>query len=87
MKKMPALMTEPAPSGVASKNINNHIPKLCKKPLSKFQTYENLINEFIAANPDHTDFELDRACLYFATKCGLTVAEKAKAKMGGSHVY
>jgi hypothetical protein len=86
MKKMPALMTEPAPSGVASNNVNNHTLKLYKKPLSKFQTYENLINEFMAANPDHTDFELDRACLYFATQCGLTVAEKAKAKMGGSHV-
>jgi hypothetical protein len=87
MKKMPAPMTEPALSGVMTNYSANHTPKLYQKPLSKFQTYENLINEFMAANPDHTDFELDRACLYFATKCGLTVAEKAKAKMGGSHVY
>lgn len=87
MKKMPADITEPAPRGFASNNVDNHIPKLCKKPLSKFQTYENLINEFIAANPNHTDSELDRACLNFATQCGLTVAEKAKEKMGGRHVY
>jgi hypothetical protein len=87
MKKKPALMTEPAPRGINHYNVNNHTPKLYKKPLSKFQTYENLINEFIAANPNHTDFELDRACLYFATQCGLTVAEKAKQKMGGRYVF
>jgi hypothetical protein len=86
MKKMPAPITEPALSGVMTNYTNNHIPKLCKKPLSKFETYENLINEFIAANPYHTDYELDRACLYFATQCGLTVAEKAKEKMGGRNV-
>lgn len=86
MKKMPARITEPALRGINDHNVNNHTPKLHKKPLSKFQTYENLINEFIAANPDYSESELDRACLYFATQCGLTVAEKAKAKMGGSHV-
>lgn len=85
MKKKPAPITEPALNGLTNP-YKNHTPKLHKKPLSKFQTYENLINEFISANPDHTEYELDRACLYFATQCGLTVAEKAKAEMGGRHV-
>lgn len=75
-------MTEPA----SNNHFNNHTPKLYKKPLNKFATYEGLINEYIAANPNYSEYELDRACLYFATKCGLTVADKAKAKMGCSHV-
>lgn len=83
MKKMPAPSTEPA----LNNHVNNHTPKLYKKPLNKFATYEYLINEFFTVNPNPTDAELDRACLYFATQCGLTVAEKAKAKMGGNHVY
>jgi len=86
MKKMPAHITEPAPRGQNYYNVNNHTPKLYKKPLCKFQTYQNLIDDFIAANPNYSESELDRACLYFANQCGLTVAEKAKQKMGGSHV-
>jgi len=64
--------------------IDNHIPKLSKNPLNKFATYEHLLNEFYAANPNPTDTELDQACLYFANKCGLTVADKAKQDMGGA---
>lgn len=85
MKKMPAPITEPALNGETN-TYNNHIPNLHKKPLRKFQTYENLINEFMNANPNHTDAELNHACLNFATQCGLTVAAKAKEKMRGNHV-
>lgn len=68
------------------KGYKNHTPKLAKKPLSKFAAYQWLLDEFYKANPTPTEAELDQACLYFATKCGLTVAEKAKVKMGGRHV-
>ncbi len=57
-----------------------------KKPLNKFVTYEQLINEFIATNPNYTDRQLNQACLFFATQCGLTVAAKVKAKMGDKYV-
>lgn len=88
MKKMPAPVTEPAKiSGVDIYYKTNTTPKLYKKQINKFKNYENLIDEFIAANPNYSEYELDRACLYFATQCGLTVAEKAKQKIGGSHVY
>lgn len=49
-----------------------------QQPINKFSTYESLINEFYIANPNPTDAELSSACLYFADKCGLTVATKAK---------
>ncbi|HQS43954.1 MAG: hypothetical protein B7Y16_07010 [Methylotenera sp. 24-45-7] len=85
MKKMPAPIKEPALNGLTNP-YKNHTPKLHKKPLSKFATYQNLIDEFMDANPNHTDAELDHACLNFATQCGLTVAAKAKEKMRGNHV-
>ena len=86
MKKMPASTTEPALNDY-SNNHNIHTPKLYKNPLNKFAYYEGLINEYIAANPNYSEYELDRACLYFANQCGLTIAEKAKEKRGGRHVY
>lgn len=61
-----------------TKSYINHTPKLARKPLSKFETYQFLLDEFYKANPTPTDNELSRACQYFADQCGLTVAAKAK---------
>lgn len=74
---------QPLESSQHQNNQLNNIPKLANKPLNKVLSYELLLNEFFSSNPSPTDAELDQACLYFATKCGLTVAEKAKAKIGG----
>ncbi len=67
------------------KASKNSAVQIIKKTLNKFTTYEQLINEFIDTNPNYTDMELNQACLFFATQCGLTVAAKAKEKMAGSY--
>lgn len=63
----------------------NNTLKLCKSPLNKFSSYKLLLNEFYEENAYPTDAELDRACLYFAEKYGLTVAPQVKEKIGGGY--
>jgi hypothetical protein len=56
----------------------NNKPKLAKKPINKFTSYESLLNEFFDQNPTPTDVELSNACLYFAKQCGLKLSPKVR---------